>query len=402
MGIPTPVVTVDYGKPLSPKAKRVISLVLGILVFVLIPSKILADGITDVMRSSGFAGNMEMLSKFDFLGMFLSFILTACGVIGLVIIFGTVAINYVYLFGRPLFDTIAEYQEADKGSGFLGLFGTVKDVFKGNRGTGGNAVFGLAASLMPNVRAWSGYNPERMGAGLDQEDTPWSYTLKAAPQVIIGSIIFILCFQGTPAKAAATIGEAVATLADHAVETDLAAMADKWASEGKGYTFTIGRAGTPEAKLADRIAKKLYMVTLKETGATDSRDKQIIGNNAENIVYKNLFGGKTDNLEMLKAINSMLKDGSGLTADQKFVEIQAKDVSSVKLEVEVNTNSNRMPGEINRTYGNASTLPISELLKGSSIANTETRKLYIHIFLIKGKTTSTEFFVTAKTGSANQ
>ena len=126
-----------------------------------------ADNLLDLFDSYAFRGSLKTIDKFNWVGKLMSYIISVFSMLGLFLICYQRLISLLYLAGRNTFDTVHEIKSSLSGGSGRDAFG-IRSMFTnamqggGQYGTGLDAIVGFLLSLLPDVKKYSDYNPERM------------------------------------------------------------------------------------------------------------------------------------------------------------------------------------------------------------------------------------------------
>ena len=277
----------------------------GILLFVIFISMIsitayAENDLTQVFSTKAFQGSWEVVNKFNWVGYILNFIISAFCLLGLFLIMYSRMITLLYLSSRNLWDNV--YDMKQKKGSFFGFPDMAKSVFNAEHGTGLDAFVGFFYGMLPNVKKYSDYNPEKMKGNLSEEDNAMNYMLKMAPSTIILMFFFAIGFSGTLAKAYGTIVSAMATAADNLVAVNLSSYVDKLFASGKGYNFSLGQDGTQDGKVKAAIAKQMYRIAIGQFNILDEKGREEVGKRAEEFVQNSLSDATIAKLAGVKNI----------------------------------------------------------------------------------------------------
>lgn len=278
----------DYDK------KRTIHflLVLGIIVtaaFFLVPKDAFAvEQLTDLFDSTAFSGSMNVIKKFNWLGKLLNFIISAFSLLGLFLICYQRLITLLYLAGRNTFDNVYEIKEAGKGQAFFGMKPIIGNTWNAQYGTGLDAFVGFLLSLLPNVKAYSDYNPSNMPYNLNEDDSCTTYMLKVAIPTIMLVFFFAIGFNGTLWNAYGNVVDAMAYAADQVVGVNLTVIVDKVMNSGSNQKFYYEDDGTEWGSFRQGIAEDLNKAVLKKCDDLSTDNKIAIATAISNVIDSEL------------------------------------------------------------------------------------------------------------------
>ena len=234
--------------------------------------------LTDLFSTEAFSGSWEVFSKFNWLGWLMQFIISAFCLIGLVLVCYQRVITMLYLSAKNTFDRIDELKTSVGDRRFLGLGGMFKDnFFESKNGIGLDAFVNFLLTLMPNVKAYSDYAPDKhYQYNLNEDDTITTYMLKVAIPTIMVVFFFSIGFNGTLFKAYGNVVDALATVADDFVESDLSGQVQRWVNSGTGYQFAYEN-GTAFGEFKQNLAEDCYAKLLRKSASLTTTAKQDIG-----------------------------------------------------------------------------------------------------------------------------
>lgn len=299
---PQMVISQNRNAKLGGKEKMCIKALLIVAIFIsmLFITTYADNDLTQVFSTKAFQGSWEVINKFNWVGYILNFIISAFCILGLFLILYSRMITLLYLSSRNLWDNVYDMKQK-KGSWF-GFPEMAKSVFNAEHGTGLDAFVGFFYGMLPNVKKYSDYNPEKMKGNLSEEDNAMNYMLKMAPSTIILMFFFAIGFSGTLAKAYGTIVSAMATAADNLVAVNLSGYVDKLFAAGKGYNFSLGQDGTANGKVKASIAKQMYRIAIGKFNILDEHGREEVGQRAEQFVQNSLSDATIAKLAGVKNI----------------------------------------------------------------------------------------------------
>jgi hypothetical protein len=358
-----------------------------------------AGGLTDIFSTKSFQGSWEVINKFNWLGFAMNFIISAFCLIGLCLVFYQRMISMLYLSSRGVFDNVYDMKNAAKGGAFFGLPGMGRELYQGNRGVGLDSIIGLVYAFLPNIKAYSDYNPEKMSHNLQEDDNVATYMLKTLLPTVLLVFFFSIGFSGTLAKAYGQISNAMSAAADKAVTVNLEAYVNKVLNTGESYTFSIGDNQTAEGKLGEKIARDIYGKVLSRSGIIDTESRLIIGKEVEGWVWSELLN-KSYGESAYTKLEELAGKNIGIKTDPdgKLVVIEsAADVDALRYDIVVNTSE---------SLGDAAsdtTMKLTDFITGATTGGVKTGlssgqvsgapELYMHLTITKDKVTDANFFV---------
>lgn len=244
--------------------------------------------LTDLFYTEAFSGSWTVFSKFNFLGFIMQFFISAVCLLALFLIAYQRLMTLFYLSARPLFDRVHEIKQQGKGQKFLGLPALASNTLvTANHGTGLDAIVSFLLSLLPDVKAYSDYNEERMSYNLQEDDTCTTYLLKISIPTIMLVFCFSMGFNGTLFKAYGNIVDAMGTAADNIVTADLSSTVQKWMNSGSAHQFGFSADGSEFGSFKQNLAKDMYAKILKKTDDLSTESKLYIGKKIEEYLNNN-------------------------------------------------------------------------------------------------------------------
>lgn len=324
--------------------------------------------LTDLFYTEAFAGSWEVFSKFNWLGYFMQFFISAICLLALFLIAYQRLMTLFYLAARPLFDRVHEIKQQGRGQKFLGLPALASNtLMTANHGTGLDAIVSFLLSLLPDVKAYSDYNEERRSYNLQDDDTCTTYILKTAIPTIMLIFFFSMGFNGTLFKAYGTVVDAMGTAADNVVTADLSSQVQKWMNNGSAYQFTFDAEGTEHGDLKQRVAKDMYSKVLRKSSNLSTETKLYIGRCIENYII--------DNFNSLE---------EGAIGDVTIVGFDGTDADCKNIMYTVAINATESYGDTSEGELSGKGIPVSEFgVKNEGITQ------YVHVRFSK-KANSTD------------
>ncbi|MCM1172514.1 MAG: hypothetical protein NC393_10345 [Clostridium sp.] len=319
--------------------------------------------LTDLFYTSAFSGSWEVFSKFNWLGALFQFVISAFCLIGLVMTMYQLVVTLLYLSSRSMFDRIHDLKNAGNGGKFLGLPNLFKDnIATANNGTGLDAIFSFLLTLLPDVKMYSDYGPERRSYRLSDDDTVTTYMLKKALPTIMIVFFYSIGFNGTLFKAYGVLVDAMATAADEIVSTDLTGTVRKWMNSGSAYKFAYDADGSEFGKFRQNLAEDMYSKILAKTNDLSTNAKLYIGQMIEQYVNNNVS----------------ISEGYVGSAEVPGFDGSDRDCKNLQVSTVVNATQFYSGGTINSELG-GSGIPMDSF----GITGDSAGKYYMHVFITK-------------------
>lgn len=247
-----------------------------------------ADNLLDLFDSYAFRGSLKTIDKFNWVGKLMSYIISVFSMIGLFLLCYQRLISLLYLAGRNTFDTVHEIKSSLNGGSGMDAFG-IRSMFTnamqggGQYGTGADAIVGFFLSLLPDVKKYSDYNPERMAYNVQEEDSCTTYMLKTAVPTIMLLFFFAMGYNGTLWQGYGVIVDAMGTAAEQLVATDLNSIVSTAMNTGKAYKFSWDASGSDYGDFMQDMVKAVYKQALKNGKDYTSATQQSVGSYVDNI-----------------------------------------------------------------------------------------------------------------------
>ena len=247
-----------------------------------------ADNLLDLFDSYAFRGSLKTIDKFNWVGKLMSYIISVFSMLGLFLICYQRLISLLYLAGRNTFDTVHEIKSSLSGGSGRDAFG-IRSMFTnamqggGQYGTGLDAIVGFLLSLLPDVKKYSDYNPERMAYNVQEEDSCTTYMLKTAIPTIMLIFFFAMGYNGTLWQGFGVIVDAMGTAAEQLVATDLNSIVSTAMNTGKAYKFSWDACGSDYGNFMQDMVKAVYKQALKNGKDYTSDTQQTVGSYVDNI-----------------------------------------------------------------------------------------------------------------------
>lgn len=248
----------------------------------------LADNLLDLFDSYAFRGSLKTIDKFNWVGKLMSYIISVFSMIGLFLVCYQRLISLLYLAGRNTFDTVHEIKSSLSGGSGRDAFG-IRSMFTnamqggGQYGTGLDAIVGFLLSLLPDVKKYSDYNPERMAFNVQEDDSCTTYMLKTAIPTIMMIFFFAMGYNGTLWQGYGVIVDAMGTAADQLVSTDLNSIVSTAMNTGKAYKFSWDASDSDYGDFMQDMVKAVYKQALKNGRDYTSDTQQTVGSYVDNI-----------------------------------------------------------------------------------------------------------------------
>ena len=363
--------------------------VLGLIVVLAItlPSTVAYadESLTDIFTTKAFQGSWEVINKFNWVGFLLNFAISAICILGLASIFIQKMVTLLYLSSRNFFDTVYEVKQQSKGTAFFGFKGLADNISKGNVGVGFDAIVGVFYSVIPNIKAYSDFNPERMQYGLKEDDNVATYMLKTLLPTVLLIFFFSMGFNGTLAKTYGMVVNGFSAAADRVVDMNAEAVVNRIFSAGEKYTFTLGSNNTPEGELAEKIAKSVYSKVLARLDILDTETRMLVGKNVETWVWDRVLGGSWANAK--KQLEAIVNNFESNTSSPGYAKvISDSDVKALSYEIIVNTDTTSK-------FGVSANIRNQFLGSNVTSGNTTADSLTIHLIIRKDREVQADFFV---------
>lgn len=365
------------------KFARMLSLILAASILaIVLPTMSRADdshALTELFTTTAFSGSWSVFSKFNWLGKLLNFFISAFCLIGLVLTVFRVTITLLYKSAETLFDQVHDLKSKGKGQKFFGIQSMGRELFNGNYGTGLDVIIGFVLSLLPDIKAYSDYNPDKPAYNLEESDTITTYLLKISLPTIMTILFFSLGFSGTLWQAYGNVVDAMAVAAEKVVQVDLAGYVNKALNAAAFYQFSFNTKD-PWGKFQHSVATSIYNRMLLKSTSLDTATIQTIGSNIETWVKKNV---------QMSTINN------NLNMQKTSRKITEKDTSAaVNLTSTVDVNSNR------QNLGSGSC--VSLVTSIGTFGVQADKAYYVHVTITKkANADETNYFSTAKSGNSN-
>lgn len=357
------------------------------LILVLTPGIAGADGrLTDIFLTKSFSGSWDTVNTFGWLGEINRWMISAISVVGLISVIGQRMTSMLYLSGRSTWDAVWEAKEEDKGHSFFGMTNSFKQFFGGNRGVGIDAILQLFYVMLPNVKYYSDFNPNRSVHNVKPEDSMITYMLKVFMPTVMVVFFFSAGFDGSLVRGYGMVANGMSAVADKIVDTNVEGFIKQKLNTGEAYDFTLGSSNTKAGKFGQDIAKDVYSKVLSRTKITDSTDRLAIGEIIEGKVFAEILGSKPDEAGQRKAIADKLPKpvANGGAVASNSLESDS-DMDALNYDLVVNTSKTGGTGTLNWA--------IKDLLPKGTVSSTLGDSLYAHIIIKKSKVSESDFFV---------
>lgn len=275
-----------------------------------------ADNLLDLFDSYAFRGSLKTIDKFNWVGKLMSYIISVFSMLGLFLICYQKLISLLYLAGRNTFDTVHEIKSSLSGGSGRDAFG-IRSMFTnamqggGQYGTGLDAIVCFLLSLLPDVKKYSDYNPERMAYNVQEEDSCTTYMLKTAIPTIMLIFFFAMGYNGTLWQGFGVIIDAMGTAAEQLVATDLNSIVSTAMNTGKAYKFSWDASGSDYGNFMQDMVKAVYKQALKNGKDYTSDTQQSVGSYVDSIFLTGKGYSKSDMKLYKGSTNEKISIGKG-------------------------------------------------------------------------------------------
>lgn len=293
-----------------------------------------ADNLLDLFDSYAFRGSLKTIDKFNWVGKLMSYIISVFSMIGLFLLCYQRLISLLYLAGRNTFDTVHEIKSSLNGGSGRDAFG-IRSMFTnamqggGQYGTGADAIVGFFLSLLPDVKKYSDYNPERMAYNVQEEDSCTTYMLKTAVPTIMLLFFFAMGYNGTLWQGYGVIVDAMGTAADQLVATDLNSIVSTAMNTGKAYKFSWDASGSDYGNFMQDMVKAVYKQALKNGKDYTSDTQQSVGSYVDSIFLTGKGYSKSDMKLYKGSTNEKISIGKGKGSIFTDADTLAKAIGSI-------------------------------------------------------------------------
>lgn len=276
----------------------------------------LADNLLDLFDSYAFRGSLKTIDKFNWVGKLMSYIISVFSMIGLFLVCYQRLISLLYLAGRNTFDTVHEIKSSLSGGSGRDAFG-IRSMFTnamqggGQYGTGLDAIVGFLLSLLPDVKKYSDYNPERMAFNVQEDDSCTTYMLKTAIPTIMMIFFFAMGYNGTLWQGYGVIVDAMGTAADQLVSADLNSIVSTAMNTGKAYKFSWDASDSDYGDFMQDMVKAVYKQALKNGRDYTSDTQQSVGSYVDSIFLTGKGYNKSDMKLYKGSTNKTISIGKG-------------------------------------------------------------------------------------------
>lgn len=290
-----------------------------LMMAVTVPAFAQAEGeeLTQLFETTAFSGSWEVFSKFNWLGNFLNFCISAFSLIGLVFVVLRFTITILYKSNEAIFDRVYELKGKGQGTGFFGIPALGKELVSGNYGVGADVVIGFVLSLLPNIKEYSDYNPNKMMFNLKEDDTLTTYVLKMSLPTIMTIFFFSIGFNGTLWQAYGNVVGAMATAAHGFCTVQLSSFVDKALNVGSYFQFGYDTK-TELGKFQKNVATNMYNKILPKLKSITSETMQAAGSEVQTAVDRD-FKWDTLRLKLFKDLEGFDENGEH-AKDQSFAK----------------------------------------------------------------------------------
>lgn len=256
--------------------------------------------LTEAFQTKSFRGSAEALTKANWIGMILHYVISWFSFLGLCLTLYQKFITLLYLSARNLFDNIYLVKKERMGGKALGYQELFKSLFTEGSGAkemggGGLDVFiTFFYSLLPNVKAYSDFNPDRKsnewgGSQVDTEKDAsmgvTQYMLKTAIPTIMLVFFLTIGYSGTLAQAYGIVVDGMAAAADHLVSQNLAVAVKNMLGSTGTYSFKLSNLNTEGGNYAQKVAEEMYKKIIIECTSMPDSFKTSLGMVLEDTVF---------------------------------------------------------------------------------------------------------------------
>lgn len=356
-----------------------------------------AGRFTDIFETKSFQGSWETVQGYNWLGQFNRWLISTICVVGLIAVIAQRMTSLLYLSSRSTWDAVWEAKEEDKGSGILGLKGSFMKFKDGNRGVGIDAFIQMFYVILPNVKYFSDFNPNRKVHNVKEDDSAPTYMLKVFLPTAVMVFFFSAGFDGSLVKAYGMVANGMSAVSDKLVETNLEGYITAKLNTGESYNFTLGANGTKSMLVGESIAKDLYSKVLSRTGIIDTPTRLELGKAIENEVYSKILGSGDTEEKRRTHLESFLVGGTTTTAGKTSNSLKSEEeMDALNYDVIINTNntggSKGLDFSLKELVGKAGTVSYTSDL-GSS--------LYAHVVFTKSKVHVSDYFLVPNASQTN-
>lgn len=315
-----------------------------------------SGNLMDVFNTESTRGSLKWLDKFNWIGGFLNFIISAFCFLALFFMVFQKLLTITYFVLQDFWDNAHEVKKSHMNSSFLGLKGYGEDAFNAKGGSGLDAIFHLLYIFVPDVRQMS---EKREGGKYDSDDiTLVTWFIKTAPSTIFGLLLLSMGFSGSLMRTYAMVVNGLSVVTDEVASANSEQFVNNLLHSGSSYSYSLQGTGKPADLLRQDIAESIDRKCLAKVNA-DQRTDQLrmnMGKNIENIVRANFTDSN---------IQSWLTSNAGSSAS----DLTEADYGYIKCDLYVS-------GEINPDA--MYSFPVSDVTGGTS-------NEYVNAFLVLEK-----------------
>ncbi len=344
------------------------------LSIVMIPQTVDAEKpLTELFSMTAFSGSWAVFEKFNWLGKMLNFCISAFCLVGLVLVVIRFTLTILYKSNESIFDRVYELKATGKGQKAAGIPAMLKEVGNGNYGVGADVILGFVLSLMPNVKQYSDYNPEKMAFNLKEDDTITTYVLKMSLPTIMTIFFFSIGFNGTLWRAYGNVVDAMATAAEGACEVQLAGYVEKAMNAGSYYKFSFDTKNE-WGGFQESIAKDMYNQMLLKSEDLSSAVMRSMGAKVQEAVG-------SISREQVAMYTERNLNGTNYKSLKDYSE-QAKNLTK---NVDINNNAESFESEDSTTFTSCWRMNWSDT-DGFSLApvsggTSDPNSFYLHLYI---------------------
>lgn len=254
--------------------------------------------LTDLFTSKSFQGSAEALKNANVIGMVMHYVISWFSFLGLCLTLYQKFITLLYLSARTMFDKVYDVKINKMKGSALGYGELLKSLFvqtdNGGEGGGGGGLdvfITFVYSLLPNIKAYCDYNPDKISRvkNLTDEDGVTQYMLKTAIPTIMLIFFLTIGYSGTLAKMYGMVVDGMAAAADHLVEQNLGAWVKRTLGTTGTFDFQLNNS-SKQGGFANQIALKMYQEILAEFNTLPKEQKDAIGR----VIEASVFGNASD------------------------------------------------------------------------------------------------------------
>ena len=286
--------------------------------------------LTNLFDSSAFKGSWSVLEKFNGLGWFLNFLISAVCFIAL---FGLAfqTIVTIGFFAMPNFwKNVDEVKKENMNSAAFGMKGYLDGAWNAKRSSGLGSLLNIFYAFVPNFYEMSEMGSQRE-SNLSEDDSVVTWFIKTFPKKILLGLLLSMGFNGSLMQCYGTVIDAGAVVAQSVADYQLDNVVEKFLSSGDNFSFSLGDDGTGKGETLEDIARAIYKQVISKCEILDAAQKQQVGAAIQNRVTSEVTQGN-----MLSAISHNNPTITDLTDD---------DWGYIKLQITCNSDSQSSAGQ---------------------------------------------------------